>query len=117
MANWVKADLSTKVLEYLGQKPAGQAATAEDDTLCQQVIDSVFAQLDKLGLVLFASSAIPEWAQWPLTKYIAAEIGPSFGVTGQRLAELTAGKAEARRELQEQVAGQKQHVPSKAEYF
>lgn len=117
MANWVKADLSAKVLEYIGQKPAAQAASSEDDILCQAVIDSVFSQLDKLGLVTFASSAIPEWAQWPLVKYVAAEVGPSFGVTGQPLAELEMGQAKARRELQEQTAGQRQHTPGKAEYF
>lgn len=117
MASWVKATLSEKVLEYIGQKPAGQAAAPEDDSLCQSVIDSVFSQLDKTGLVLFASSAIPEWAQWPLVKYVSAEIAPSFGITGQRLMELTAGKSEARRELAAQVAGQQQRIPAKADYF
>jgi hypothetical protein len=117
MADWTKAMLSSNVLQYLGVTPAGQAASSEDDTLCQSVIDSVHEQLEKLGLAPFATSAIPEWAQWPLVKYVAMETAPAFGVTGQRLVELAAGQVSGRRELEQQTAGRVHPVRGKAQYF
>jgi len=79
VATWAKTDLAEKALIYLGVKAAGQSVSADDDALVQTVIDSVYAQARTYGIAPFQLSAIPEWAQWPLMKWVAVESGPAFG--------------------------------------
>jgi hypothetical protein len=67
-------------MEFLGVKPAGQAASAEDDLKVQSIIDGIHEELKRHGLVPFETSAIPEWAQQPMTKAVAAHAGPYFGL-------------------------------------
>jgi hypothetical protein len=77
--SWTKAQLSAKVLEYLGVKPAGQAASAHDLNLVSDVVDSVYDQLQDSDLAPYGIAEIPAWAQQPMVKYVAVEAGPYFG--------------------------------------
>lgn len=115
MANLTKAELAARVLQHLGLLGAGQSASAEDDGLVQEAIDAVHAELRKEGLVPFATSAIPEWAQAPLRDFVAAEVGPAFGMV--TLPEKEARQATARRRLATQVAAMRHPIPIVAEYF
>ena len=112
MATWTKAELAAKVLEYVGVVPAGQSAAAEDSTLVESVIDSVHDQLDSEQLVPFATSAIPTWAQWPLVKYLAVEVGPAFGKPFPEQL-----KMRARQELERSSAGYRHPIEGKTRYF
>lgn len=114
MATWTKAELAQKVLEYVGVVPAGQSASSEDSTLAEGVIDSVHAQLDSHdhSKVPFATSAIPEWAQQPMVKYVAVEVGPYFGKPYPEQ-----HKATALRELEAAGAGHDHPVQARARYF
>jgi len=67
------------VLSYLGAKAQGQNPSADDTDLVAGVIDSVVDGLKPTGSVFFALSAIPEWAQVPLTEMVAVKVGPHFG--------------------------------------
>lgn len=113
MATLTKAQLRDLVLEHIGVKAAGQSASAEDAAAVETAIDAAHAQLRKFGLVPFATSAIPEWAQIPLRDYVAGDIGHSFGFgdafkPGQTLAE---------RELARQVSGYRHPLKIRTEYF
>jgi len=112
MATWTKSDLSTKVLSYLGVKPAGQDASSEDDNLCKDIIDSVYEQLNTFGLVDFSVDAIPEQIQQSLVKYVAVEAGPYFGkIMDEGL------KVLAEREMRRQSHGPATHMNVKSRYY
>jgi len=117
MATWTQSNWADKSLEYLGVKGAGQSASSEDGNIASEAALSVYKQLRKVGLCPFAITAIPEWAQLPLKKYLAAELCGEFGVSGQRKAELMQDQARAMRELQTQVAGYVHPLPTRSEYF
>lgn len=112
MATWTKAQLATKVLEYLGVVPAGQSASSEDSTLVQSVIDSVVDQLDSAELVPFSITAIPTWAQWPLVKYVAVEVGPAFGKPMPEQLKML-----ARRDMERAAAGYRHPIEGKTRYY
>ena len=79
MATRTKAQLANDILEWMGVKPAGQSVSGEHSNFVQRVIDSVYDQLQDPGLAPYGLSAIPEWAQLPMIKYVAVEVGPRFG--------------------------------------
>lgn len=79
MATWNKATLANKTLEYIGVKPAGQAASGEHVNLVQEFIDSAYDSFQEQGIAPYSIEAIPEWAQIPWMKYLAVEVGPRFG--------------------------------------
>ena len=103
MATWTKSELATAVLQNLGVLAAGETAASEDSNSVQASIDSVHAQLRSKGLVPFATSAIPEWAQLPLRDYVAFDVANVFGLGPQRRAELAQGKQIAEIELRKQT--------------
>jgi hypothetical protein len=117
MATLTKADLRARVLEHLGVLAAGQSAGAEDADLVDEAIDAAHARLRKFGLVPFATSAIPEWAQISLRDYVAADVAQSFGLGGPRLAEFKGAQRVAERDLARQVAGYRHPMRIVADYF
>jgi hypothetical protein len=117
VAELTKAQLSARVLEHLGVKPAASTASAHDDAFVREAIDAAHARLRKYGLVPFGIDAIPEWAQVPLRDYVAGDTAQSFGISNQRLAEFKAGQVAGERELQRQVSGYRHQLRTAAEYF
>ena len=105
MADLTKAQLAARVLEHLGVKSAQNAAAASDDAFVQEAIDAAHDRLRPFGLVPFATSAIPTWAQTPLRDYVAIDVAQAFGISGQRLLEYKSAARDGERELQRQVAG------------
>lgn len=112
MATWARSDLIDHALTYLGVKAAAQAPTAEDSDVVGVVVDSIYAQARTYGLAPFSVSEIPEWAQWPLTKWVAVEAGPTFG----KLLPFTI-RDDAQNELRKQMQGDKLPRPHKGTYY
>lgn len=117
MANWTKADLAQDALERLGIVGAGESPAAEDTNLVESVVDSVYPQLRKDGLVPFAVSAIPDWAQRPLSKIIAGESAAYFGISGQRLQIAATEIRMGRRQLVSQMQGGRRKLPIRARFY
>lgn len=113
MADLTRAEMIDRVLEHIGVKAAGQSAKAEDSALVGEAVDAAHDRLNKFGLVPFATSAIPAWAQIPFRDYVAGDIGQSFGY-GERF---RAGQIMGERELAKQCAGYKHNKRTRAEYF
>lgn len=114
MADLTKAQLSTRVLEHLGILAAGESASTADDARVQEAIDSAYERLRKLGLVPFATSAVPPWAQVALRDYVAGDIAESFGL---RDPKWKAMQSLAERDLRRQTAGFRHPIPIRADYF
>lgn len=117
MADIAKAALRNRVLEHLGVLAAGETAATADQTLVDELIDAAHERLRKFGLVPFATSAIPSWAQTHLKEIVARDAGPAYGMSGQRLLELESAAVAAERELARQVAGAKPPLPVELDYF
>lgn len=86
MATMSASDMADFVLERLGVKAQGQAASGAEGQTALVVVEAVFAQLQRDGVASFELSAIPEWAQLPFANMVAVELAPSFGITGERMA-------------------------------
>lgn len=111
-----KSELVSAVLRRLRVLAAGETADANDADLVGEVYDSEYQQLKLLGLVPFDSNAVASWAERPLVRYIAAEVGPEFGHSNEM--ENQAKKDRALRDLRTQMARQRSRpLPTKAEYF
>jgi hypothetical protein len=104
-------------LEVLGVKPAGQSASAEDADLVGRYFDAAYSSLRKLGLVPFATTAVPEWAQPSLAAIVAADLTNQYGITGERLADLKSSAAKGRRDLTEQCANGVEQTPVVPNWF
>lgn len=117
MADLTKAQLAARVLEHLGVKSAAVSARAEDSAFVEEAIDAAHSRLRKYGLVPFATSAIPDWAQIQLRDYVAGDVAQAFGLGGARLGEFKGAADAAERELQRQVSGYRHPMPIVADYF
>ena len=110
MADLTKAEIRNRVLEHLGVLAAGQGASAEDAALVDEAIDSAHERLRKFGLVPFATSAVPPWAQIPLRDYVAGDVGHAFGFGDS----FKPGQVAAERELAKQVAGYRHNITTRS---
>ncbi len=117
MADIAKAALRNRVLEHLGVLAAGETAATVDQTLVDELIDAAHSRLRKFGLMPFATSAIPDWAQTPLKEVVAGDAAPAYGMSGQRLMEFKQGALRAESELARQVSGFKHNLRVRADYF
>jgi hypothetical protein len=116
VATLTKAQLAGRILEHIGVKAAGEGADAADSAVVEEAIDSAHDRLNKFGLVPFATSAIPEWAQIPLRDYVAGDVAQLFGLAA-RIVEFKSAQALAERDLARQVSGFRHNVRIKPEYF
>ena len=110
-----KAELATAVLRRLAVIGGNEAADASDLDVVTDAIDSIYPQLRKLGLAPFSVDSIDSWAERPMVKIVAAEIGPEFGHTDPMKNEFEAKKG--RQELAEQMTAQRRRMPTKARFF
>lgn len=117
MADLTRAQMSTRILEYLGVLGAGQSADANDDARVKEAIDSGHERLRKMGLAPFATTAIPEWAQIPFRDWVAYDVAGLFGLQGERLALVAQNRTRAERELSRQLAGRKVERPVRGMFF
>jgi hypothetical protein len=113
----VKTDMVKLVLETLGVKAAGQNASAEDTAQATTHLDSLYERLVGDRLAVFELTDIPSWAVSPLATMVAYELCPIYGVTGDRLVDLTNRYEPSRQELARQAASKKPRIQVKATYF
>lgn len=113
MADLTKAALRNRVLQHIGFLAAGQSPSAEDAALVEEAIDASWAELRKLGLAPFPTSAIPDWAQVGLRDHAAAVVKPSFRIP----VDVEAEQRAAVTRLETQVARRKPPVRNKAKFF
>ena len=79
MATQTRSDIITLIASNIGVKAQGQNVSADDAELIGKAFDSCLDDLRPTGAVVFATTAVPEWAQWPLVDMVSFMIGPSFG--------------------------------------
>lgn len=113
MATWNSTELATQVLKELGVLGVGQTASAVDLKKVTDIYPSVYAQLRRMKVAPWTSSAIAEEAQLPLAKYLAGQVAAAFGFSGARLAEHKQTGMEGWIELQECAAAPKHAKPPK----
>lgn len=113
MADWTAVELRDRVLENVGAKAAGQAASAEDASLVDAAVIAAHDRLRTLSIAPFDLSAIPPWAQTLLRDYVAGDVGREFGLGDS----LKPAQAQAERDLHRQCAIRKPSVRIRAEYF
>lgn len=83
------AELRAAAAQEAGIATSGEPLDAADDQLVTQKYSALYDMLLTNGLVAWAATDdVPTYADVPLTMMLAAFIAPSFGVSGQRLAEL-----------------------------
>ncbi len=91
-----KTQLREAILEHLKVLAAGETASSEDAALVDKIIDRVHPQLQVRGMAPFDTANIPDHYGEPLTRRIAFNVAPKFGLA-QDLVE----KADAERELRQ----------------
>jgi hypothetical protein len=111
-----RAEFAVAVLKRLAVLGAGDSADADDSALVLQKFDTVYPQLRKLGLAPFSSTAIDAWAEGPMVKIVAAEVGPEFGWS-DRTQLLEAWRSQGEHELRAQVQASLRNHHVKAEYM
>ena len=104
MATKTKADLAEDILRHLGVLAVGQSASAEDGTLTEEAIDSVYKRVYRDGLAPYPLTAIPEWAQDLLRNSVAGTLCGAFGITGPQRSEYQSDGIRAEREMCRQTS-------------
>jgi hypothetical protein len=117
MATWSKTTFAERVLHELGVLAEEQSATAWQIARTEENFDQVYNRLRPKGLVPFATSAIPEWAQGDLVNIVAYYAAPRYGYSGQRLAERKALMDEGLKSLASSVHGIPTHEPLDSDFF
>lgn len=103
MANKTRAQMIDRAMQRMGVLGAGVSAAGEDAVLVGETLDGIHDELTFRGLIGFASTSYPEWAQDPIAQIVAATAGPYFGVyrdPGLRDAEIRRGEASLARNVQ-----------------
>lgn len=117
MANLTLADVADRSLEILGVKPLSQASTATDAARAREKLTSIHSMLRKEGLVNFASSAIPDWAQDALAHMTADKLLPLYGVGPERAQLIKIAAVEGRRDLAAQMHAKKQPTRARVKFY
>jgi len=105
MSTKTQAEMAALVLEALGAKAAGQAASAEDTATASDAVASAYYRLRYEGKAPYAITAFPEWAWTPVRDFVARDLVNVFGIQGERLQGIFAAATRADRDLAAQAAG------------
>lgn len=112
------AELRIAALQEAGILASGESAPPEDDQFVATKYAALYDMLLTDGLVAWAATAaIPDYADIPLTMMLAAAIAPTFGVSGQRLADLRSGWIAAEIMLRKQLAKNYVSHPAQSDYY
>lgn len=96
----------TLILQRMGVIGAGQSANAHDTSLVGAALDGGHAELRAKDIISFATSAVPDWAWFPLRDYVAKDLVGDFGISGERLAEIRASGETAEMRLAAATEGE-----------
>jgi hypothetical protein len=118
MATFTVVQLSDVLLEHLGVKAAGQAASAEDATKAAEAIGMVKAELERDDVARWTDDAIPDWAALAIRDAAAFELRNTFGLSGERLNDVIGAYGPALRKLYRFTGGRRDpRITTKADYF
>lgn len=109
-----KTELATRALQILGVVAAGQSVSTEDLALVEGIIDPLAAQLGIQGATYVGDTdEIDDAVFLPLSKRLALEVAPDFGLPAADEATLI----EAEKPLRRMSATAPSYAPQKATYF
>jgi hypothetical protein len=118
MATFTVVQLADVLLEHLGAKAAGQAASAEDAAKAAEAIGMVKAELDRDNVSHWSDDAIPDWAALAIRDVAAFELRNTFGLSGERLNDVVGAYGTSLRKLYRFTGGKRDpRISMKAHYF
>lgn len=111
-----QADLVKRVLRNLHVLEAGETPDADDDSLIDDCIAQVQAELTENGLAYWALSAIPEAVMRGLVVMVSADAAASFMPKAQAR-EYEADRLRGERMIRRVVASPQTDTPIMRDYF
>jgi hypothetical protein len=118
MATFTVVQLADVLLEHIGAKAAGQAASAEDAIKAAEVIGMVKSELERDDVARWADDAIPDWAALAVRDVAAFEMRNTFGLSGERLNDVVAAYGPALRKLYRFTGGRRDpRIAMRTDYF
>ena len=111
-----QADLVSRVLQELNILRAGETPTASDDTVVDEAIAEVMAELEERRIAYWALSAIPEAVMRGLTLMVAGNCGRKF-IPEMSVMECEAMREAGMRRIREVIAMQQDHQTTPHTYF
>jgi N-acyl-D-aspartate/D-glutamate deacylase len=111
-----QADLVTRVLQELNILVAGETPDASDDTVVDDAIAEVHAELQERQLAYWETTAIPESVMRGLTLMVAGNCGRKF-VPSMPISECEAMRDQGMRRIREVIAMQSDQQPVPQNYF
>ena len=115
-------EVRNRVLELLVILGAGQTATGADAKKVDDAIGQIHEELVGAGIASWDLTAIPDEVVRPLTRYVAADIGPALGKTQQQMLSIF-GEAprlamdSSMLRMQRQTTAIRTDEPVEGEYF
>lgn len=116
MAAWTAIQLRNAALTFLNVTHRNQTPRAEDAQLVDDLWASEYPRLASRGLAPFSSNSLPEWAQEPFRRYLAARAAPLFGYSGERLAIMMQAGKEAEVDIRTHLNQKKRETTSFTDY-
>lgn len=111
---WTKAQVRDLALRQIGVLGTGQTASAEDATIMESALDRVFADLTGRAIIpgrlsTFTLATVPDNLAQGFAQMAGASAASEFSLSGERLAQATAGGVTGEREIR--AGCQKLRVP------
>lgn len=118
MATFTVAQMADILLEHLGVKAAGQAASPDDAIKAAQTIGMVKSELDRDEVSRWGDDSIPDWAALAVRDVAAFELRNTFGLSGERLNDVINSYGRAMLKLYRFTGGKHDaRIPMKPRYF
>lgn len=105
------------ILENLGVKPVGVAATGADAALCTKALEGFFYEKRGRLKAPFAITSWPEWVQQPTVDIVSFRLANAFGVPSEMYQRLRDAWKLSKRRLDAQLDGDTADVPTESDYF
>lgn len=111
-----QSDLVTRVLQELSVLVAGETPDAADDTVVDDAIAEVHAELQERQLAYWELSAIPESVMRGLTLMVSGNCGRKF-VPSMPVSECEAMREAGMKRIRQVIAMQSDQQPVPQNYF
>lgn len=112
------AELRIAALQEAEILASGENPSAADVQTVAQKHEALHDLLIEENLVSWViSEDVPKFAEAPMTMMLAAMIGPSFGITAQKLADLRMGYAAGESMMRKLMAKKYVSQTAQTEYF
>lgn len=116
MATITVAELRNRTLRHLKQLEAQEQASAEDASVVEAAYDTLFAELETLGLAYWTKTAIPEDVVRGLVWMLGADVAPDF-VAIEEVAGYVSLREQGERLIRRVTAKPNYNMPIERNYF